>query len=51
MGEVGRLQRPLTEIEQDLAQVKRELAEVKTARNILKKAGQFGRSMHHLGTG
>ena len=37
--EVGRQQRPLTEIEMELARVRRELAEVRMERDILKKAG------------
>lgn len=41
LGEVGKFQRPLTEIEQELALVKRELAEVKMERDILKKATAY----------
>ena len=35
--EVGKQQRPLTELEMELARVKRELAEVRMERDILKK--------------
>jgi transposase len=39
--EVGRQQRPLTEVEMELARVKRELAQVKMVREILKKAAAY----------
>ena len=39
--EVGKAQRPLTEIEMELARTKRELAEVKMERDILKKATAY----------
>lgn len=39
--EVGKTQRPLTEIEMELAMTKRELAEVKMERDILKKATAY----------
>jgi transposase len=39
--EVGRQQRPLTEIEMELARVKRELAEVRMERDLLKKAAAY----------
>ena len=39
--EVGKQQRPLTEIEMELARVKRELAEVRMERDILKKATAY----------
>ena len=39
--EVGRQQRPLTEVEMELARVKRELAQVKMERDILKKAAAY----------
>lgn len=38
MNEIGKTQRPLTEIELELARIKRELAEVKMERDLLKKA-------------
>jgi transposase len=41
LGEVGKAQRPLTEIEMELARTKRELAEVKMEREILKKAAAY----------
>jgi len=39
--DVGKQQRPLTEIEMELARVKRELAEVRMERDILKKATAY----------
>ena len=39
--EVGKTQKPLTEIEMELARTKRELAEVKMERDILKKATAY----------
>jgi transposase len=39
--EVGKQQKPLTEIEMELARVKRELAEVRMERDILKKAAAY----------
>jgi len=41
LGAIGKLQRPLTDIEIELARVKRELAEVKMERDILKKAAAY----------
>ena len=41
LGEVGKLQRPLTDVEQELILVKRELAVVKMERDILKKAAAY----------
>jgi transposase len=38
LGDVGKTQRPLTEIELELAKTKRELAEIKMERDLLKKA-------------
>ena len=38
LGEIGKGQRPLTEIERELAKVKRELSLAKMERDILKKA-------------
>lgn len=44
LGEVGKNQKPLTDLEMELARVKRELAEVKMERDLLKKAaGYFAR--------
>ena len=37
LGEIGKAQRPLTELEMELARAKKELAEVKMERDILKK--------------
>jgi len=39
--DVGKQQRPLTEIEIELARVKRELAEIRMERDILKKATAY----------
>jgi len=41
LGEVGKLQRPLTEVERELTRVKRELAVAKMERDILKKAAAY----------
>ena len=41
LAEVGKTQRPLTEIEMELARTKRDLAEVKMERDILKKASAY----------
>lgn len=37
LGEIGSIQRPLTEIEMELARTKRELVEVRMERDLLKK--------------
>jgi transposase len=39
--EIGKTQRPLTELELELSKVKRELAEVKMERDLLKKAAAY----------
>ena len=41
LGEIGKGQRPLTEIENELAKVKRELSLAKMERDILKKAAAY----------
>ena len=41
LGGIGKMQRPLTEIEMELARAKKELAEVKMERDILKKAAAY----------
>ena len=41
LADVGRTQRPLTEIELGLARTKRELAEARMERDILKKAAAY----------
>lgn len=41
LGEVGKGQKPLTELEMELSRVKRELAEVKMERDLLKKAAAY----------
>ena len=41
LGDVGRRQKPLTEVEMELARVKRELAIVKVEHDILKKAAAY----------
>ena len=37
LGEIGKTQKPLTEVEMELARTKKELVEVKMERDILKK--------------
>ena len=39
--EIGKMQKPLTELEMELARTKKELAEVKMERDILKKAAAY----------
>jgi len=41
LGEIGKTQKPLTEIEMELVRTKKELAEVKMERDILKKAAAY----------
>jgi len=41
LGEIGKAQRLLTEIELELAKVKREQAETKMERDLLKKAAAY----------
>ena len=41
LGEIGKAQKPLTELEIELARTKKELAEVKMERDILKKAAAY----------
>jgi transposase len=41
LGDVGKHQRPLTDVELELAKVKRELAEVKMERDLLKKCAAY----------
>jgi transposase len=41
LGQVGKNQRPQSEIEQELARVKRELIQAKMERDILKKAAAY----------
>jgi transposase len=41
LSDVGRRQKPLTEVEMELARVKRELAIVKMEHDILKKAAAY----------
>jgi len=41
LGEVGKNQRPLTEVELENYRLKKELAEVKMERDILKKAAAY----------
>lgn len=41
LGDVGKGQRPLTEVAMELAHLRRELAEVKMERDILKKAAAY----------
>jgi len=41
LGEIGKTQKPLTEVEMELARTKKELLEVKMERDILKKAAAY----------
>ena len=41
LGEIGKAQKPLTELEMELARTKKELVEVKMERDILKKAAAY----------
>jgi len=41
LGDIGKAQKPLTEVELELAKTKKELAEVKMERDILKKAAAY----------
>ena len=41
LGEIGKGQRPLTEIEMELARVKKELVETRMERDLLKKAAAY----------
>jgi len=41
LGNIGKAQKPLTEVEMELAWTKKELVEVKMERDILKKAAAY----------
>jgi transposase len=41
LGQIGKVQRPFTEIERELAKVKRELSLAKMEQDILKKAAAY----------
>lgn len=41
LGEIGKTQRPLTDVEMELARAKKELAETKMERDLLKKAAAY----------
>lgn len=41
LGEVGKNQKPLTELEMEWARVKRELAEIRIERDLLKKVATY----------
>jgi transposase len=41
LGDIGKAQKPLTEVEVELARTKKELVEVKMERDILKKAAAY----------
>jgi len=41
LGEIGKMQKPLTALEIELGRTKKELAEVKMERDILKKAAAY----------
>jgi transposase len=41
LGDIGKMKKPLTEIEMELAKVKKENAELRMERDILKKAAAY----------
>ena len=41
LGDIGKAQKPLSEVEMELARTKKELVEVKMERDILKKAAAY----------
>jgi transposase len=41
LGDIGKAQKPLTEVEMELARVKKENSELKMERDILKKAAAY----------
>jgi len=41
LGDIGKTQRPLTELEMELARVKKELVETRMERDLLKKAAAY----------
>lgn len=41
LGDIGKTQRPLTDIEMELARVKKELSETRMERDLLKKAAAY----------
>jgi transposase len=41
LGEIGKVQKPLTDVEMELVRTKKELAEVTGERDILKKAAAY----------
>ena len=41
LGDIGKAQKPLTEVEMELARTKKELVEVKMERDILEKAAAY----------
>jgi transposase len=41
LGDIGKTQKPLTDIEMELARVKKELVETKMERDLLKKAAAY----------
>lgn len=51
LGDVGKNQKPLSEVELELARTKRELAEVKMERDILKKAAAYFAKESQRGAG
>jgi len=50
LGDVGKSQKPLTEVEMELTRMKKELIEVKMERDILKKAAAYFARESLLGT-
>jgi len=41
LGDIGKAQKPLTEVEMEMARMKKELVEVRMERDILKKAAAY----------
>ena len=41
LGNIGKAQKPLTEVEMELARTKKELVEVRMERDVLKKAAAY----------
>jgi transposase len=50
LSEIGKSQKPLTEVETELARVRKELAEVKMERDLLKKAAAYFAKESQRGT-
>lgn len=50
LSDIGKNQKPLTDVEMELAKVKRKLAEVKMERDLLKKAAAYFAKESQRGT-